>query len=132
MTWLLVGGKSVDIEYCTSVRAALRKQDNAAHVPMTWKLEVANVLLRAEAQRQVNDAQSDVFFQLLSELPVEVDSETADRCPTDVMRLGRRYQLSSYDATYLELALRYTLPIATLDSDLRKAAKRAGVALFQP
>lgn len=45
-----------------------------------------------------------------------------------VMDLARAYELSAYDAAYLELALRLGLPLATLDVRLRSAAERAGVA----
>jgi len=46
------------------------------------------------------------------------------------LALARRYGLSSYDASYLELALRRSLPLASLDKDLMKAAQRAGVKRF--
>jgi predicted nucleic acid-binding protein len=52
-----------------------------------------------------------------------------DRNP---LQLARRYRLSSYDASYLELAMREAVPMATLDEDLRRAASKAGVRLFKP
>ena len=51
---------------------------------------------------------------------------------TDTLHLARRYHLSAYDASYLELALRTGQPLATLDSDLAKAARKAGVKRFAP
>jgi predicted nucleic acid-binding protein len=52
---------------------------------------------------------------------------TAARSLTEILQLARRYRLSSYDASYLELALRKGLPLATLDADLAKAARKSGV-----
>jgi predicted nucleic acid-binding protein len=42
----------------------------------------------------------------------------------------RAYELTAYDATYLELAMRLKLPLATLDVQLIAAAKRAAVPLI--
>jgi predicted nucleic acid-binding protein len=61
---------------------------------------------------------------------IEADPSTADHALTDTLEIARKYRLSAYDAAYLELATRQELPLATLDQDLRKAAKRAGVAIF--
>jgi predicted nucleic acid-binding protein len=47
-------------------------------------------------------------------------------------RLARRYRLSSYDASYLELVLRNRSPIAARDEELRHAAAKAGVKIFKP
>lgn len=49
---------------------------------------------------------------------------------SDTLQLARRYKLSAYDASYLELALRKGMPLATLDEDLHKAAKKVGVKKF--
>lgn len=56
---------------------------------------------------------------------------TSPQALGDTLNLARRYELSAYDAAYLELALRSGLPMATLDHDLEKAAKKAGVKKFQ-
>jgi predicted nucleic acid-binding protein len=44
--------------------------------------------------------------------------------------LAREYNLSAYDAAYLELAIRYDAPLATLDGKLQRAAQQAGVNTF--
>jgi predicted nucleic acid-binding protein len=99
---------------------------------MTWGLEIANVIARSEAKDLVTAAQSGSFIALLEGIPIEVDSETFTQVLGDTLQLSRRYKLSSYDASYLELALRNGAPIATLDDDLRRAATKAGVKLFKP
>jgi predicted nucleic acid-binding protein len=59
-----------------------------------------------------------------------VDPDSSDRILTDVHRLAVAYRLTSYDASYLELALRKNLPLATLDDELIAASKACGVALL--
>jgi predicted nucleic acid-binding protein len=65
-------------------------------------------------------------------VPIEVDPDTVSRVLSDTLQLARRYRLSSYDASYLQLALREAVPIATLDEGLRRAATKAGVKIFKP
>jgi PIN domain len=65
-------------------------------------------------------------------LSMQVDVDTFTHVLSDTLQLSRRYRLSSYDASYLELALRNGGPIATLDDDLRRAAIKAGVKIFKP
>jgi predicted nucleic acid-binding protein len=101
-------------------------------VPTTWGLEVANVIARSEAKELVTAAQSGSFISLLEGLSIEVDADTFTHVLSDTLQLSRRYRLSSYDASYLELALRNGGAIATLDDDLRRAANKAGVKTFKP
>jgi predicted nucleic acid-binding protein len=68
---------------------------------------------------------------MLVGLAIEVDGGSVDHAFSSTLNLARRYKLSSYDASYLELALRQGVALATLDTDLRKAAKKAGVEIFQ-
>ena len=67
------------------------------------------------------------FWKRLAALDIRVDVESADRILTDVHRLAVLHRLTSYDAAYLELALRRSLPLATLDDELRAAGVAAGV-----
>lgn len=102
----------------------------AAVVPAHWFLEVANVLVMAEKRRRISAADSTQFVQLLAALDIEVDGESAARAFDHLMPLCRNYGLTSYDAAYLDLALRWQLPLATLDDDLRKAATTLGVHIL--
>jgi predicted nucleic acid-binding protein len=127
MTWLLADSKLADQRYAGSVLASLAENDIAAAVPITWGLEVANVVARAEARKLVTEAQSEAFLEMLTGIRISPDLATFPRALVETLGLARRYRLSSYDASYLELALRLGLPLATLDSDLLKAARTAGV-----
>jgi predicted nucleic acid-binding protein len=65
-------------------------------------------------------------------LPIRVDDETAARAWSDILHVARSYGLSAYDASYLELAIRLGLPLASLDDNLKATAASAGVAEFKP
>jgi predicted nucleic acid-binding protein len=102
----------------------------SAVVPALWLLEVANVMVIAERKRRISSDESDEFIGELTRLNIEVETELADRVFTHILPLSRERQLTSYDAVYLDLALRRQLPLATLDESLRKAAKKAGVQVL--
>ena len=128
MRWFFGDGKPQELAYAGKVLDAM-KQDNAL-VPVTWGLEVANVIARAEAKSIVTEARSGAFLEMLAGVDIDVDSATFAQALSDTLQLARRYKLSSYDASYLELALRLGMPLATLDKDLQKAAKKSGVKRF--
>ena len=94
------------------------------------RLEVANVIAKAEATTLVTEARSAAFLEMLEGIDIEVDAATSAHALSDTLQLARRYRLSAYDASYLELALRLGIPLATLDEDLQKDAKKARVKKF--
>jgi predicted nucleic acid-binding protein len=128
MRWFFGDGKPQEIAYADKVLDAM-KQDSAL-VPVTWGLEVANVIARAEAKGLVTEARSGAFLEMLEGVDIEVDSATFAHALSDTLQLARRYKLSSYDASYLELALRQGMALATLDEALQNAARKAGVKRF--
>jgi predicted nucleic acid-binding protein len=132
LSWLLRDAGARNEAYPLAVLNALRDPGTAAIVPMTWGLEIANVIARSESKDLLSAAQSGSFIALLEGIVIDVDPDTFAHTLSDTLQLSRRYRLSSYDASYLELALRSGTPIATLDDDLRRAASKAGVKLFQP
>ena len=105
--------------------------DATAIVPEIWPLEVVNALLTATRRDRLLKAEANHFFHLLSSLPVDVivGSSALERY-LSVLELACEYGLSSYDATYLALAMERAVPLATLDQKLMNAASGAGVALF--
>lgn len=127
--WLLADGKASDRQYARGILDAMASPDTVAEVPVTWGLEIANVLAKAEARGVITEAQSEAFLEMLAGIRIHADATTVARSLADVLQLARRYRLSSYDASYLELALRNGLPLATLDTDLTKAARKSGVRL---
>lgn len=101
--------------------------DSEAIVPSIWALEVANVLLAAERRKRLTEADSSRFIRLLRELPITIDHETSEHALSEVFSIGREQGLSSYEAAYLELAMREGVALATKDTGLKRAAKRCGV-----
>jgi predicted nucleic acid-binding protein len=83
----------------------------------------------AERTKRLRPAETSRFLALVGELEVEVDAQTATQALGETLALARRHALSAYDAAYLELAIRESLPLATLDEALKRAARRCGVAL---
>jgi predicted nucleic acid-binding protein len=104
--------------------------DSEAIVPCIWPLEVANVLLVAERRKRLTEAASLQFAGLLSELPITIDYESSDRALSEILFLGRQQGLSSYDAAYLELAMREGIALATRDNRLRKVSGKCGVKVI--
>ena len=101
-----------------------------ALVPDLWHLEAINVLLGAEKRSEIEPGEIERFINQLENLPIHVDPLTADQSFSRILALSRIYKLSSYDAAYLELSIREGVPLATLDKDLRKAARKAGTQLY--
>ena len=92
------------------------------------------MLVKAQARGLVSEARATAFAGLLGEMAITVDPSTASRALGDSLQLARRFKLSSYDVSYLELALREGLPLATLDADLQKrddAGRRHGGGIIK-
>jgi predicted nucleic acid-binding protein len=88
------------------------------------------VVAKLESKRLVTEADSQCYIAILGRFNITIDQTTAVHALGDTLNLARRYNLSAYDAAYLELALRSGLLLATLETDLAKAATTAGVQLF--
>lgn len=101
-----------------------------ACVPAIWPLEVGNALLVAERRGRLNQAATVQFLALLRQLPIVVEPERPERIWGEILALAREQGLSTYDASYLHLAMRRGFSLATNDELLRQAAVRAGVSLF--
>lgn len=127
LSWLLRDASSRDAPYAFAILNTLRAPGTSAEVPVTWGLEIANVIARGEAKGQITAAQSEAFLEMLDATSIQADTATFNHALSETLQLARRYHLSSYDASYLELALRSALPLATLDEDLQRASEKAGV-----
>jgi predicted nucleic acid-binding protein len=115
-------------DYATAILE--RMPDLHAYVPNLWPLEVANALLVGERRGRTTPADTAHFLAILGTFPITVDDETVARAWVETMHLARIHNLSSYDASYLELAMRLGLPLATLDDKLKNAAQAVGVSRF--
>ena len=125
MTWLFS-------DEATAKTAELlnRLATESALVPSWWYIELTNVLALAERKGRITAAQSSAFIGDLGKLDIEQDDRAPSRAFPHLLPLCRAHRLTSYDAIYLDLAVRRDLPLATLDVDLRKAAKKLGLDLL--
>jgi predicted nucleic acid-binding protein len=116
-----------DENHPAAALALERIRTDEALVPGIWWFEVRNTLIVNERRGRLSEADTAVFLRGLLRLGV-----TIDRAPGEsaVLALARTHRLSVHAASYLELAQRERLPLATLDLDLRKAARAAGTALL--
>jgi predicted nucleic acid-binding protein len=103
---------------------------NGAWVPSVWRLEVANVLEMGVRRGRHNPAFRDATLADLALLPINVDAETDKYAWNTTLRVAARHHLTLYDAAYLELAQRRGFPLATLDKELRTAARKEKVVLL--
>ena len=107
-----------------------RVADQGAVVPALWRLEIASALQNGIKRKRIDAAYRDSAIQKLILLPIEIDLDTNDYAWTATLRLAERHQITVYDASYLELALRCGLPLATRDDQLAAAAGSAGASLL--
>ena len=103
---------------------------HGATVPALWYPEVANGLLVAERRRIRTVQETTTFESDIALLEITMDSASPGAIQPWVLSLGRSSQLTAYDATYLQLALRTASTLATFDQRLAEAARSAGVPVF--
>ena len=99
-------------------------------VPSVWRLEFPNVLLVAEKRRRLTRAERLQVLDEAARLLVRVDTLVHDL--RQISALADQHGLSTYDASYLELALRLAAPLITLDKELAASATAAGVIVHAP
>ena len=99
-------------------------------VPALFYQEISNVLLMAYRRKRINREVLSQYIDVVAMLPLKVDTAAATQSSTmkTVCELAEQHGLTTYDASYLELAIRFDLPLVTLDSDLYNAAVEVGVA----
>lgn len=130
MRWLLASEKASDQKYAEKVLNSMMEAD--ALIPNLWHLEAISVLLGAEKRDEISLGEIERFISQLENLPIHVDPLTANQAFSRTLVLSREYKISSYDASYLELAMREGLPLSSLDKKLVKAAKKAEVEIYKP
>lgn len=101
-------------------------------VPAIWPFEVANTLIVGERRRRITSTGTLAFLGLLNSFSIQIEADPRAQAWGDAMQLSRVHGLSVYDASYVDLAIRRSLPLATLDAKLRAAAVALGVRLFVP
>ena len=122
--------QEVGTAYATRVRARLAA--DSAVVPSGWPMEVTNGLLVAERRGRITARDTDLALASLRLMPIRTEfAPPADAAADRVVGLAREHGLTAYDAAYLDLAIRERAALATLDDDLRAAARRAGVGVVE-
>ena len=127
ISWCLVDENN---DYANAVLALMPNAE--AFVPEIFTLEIANTLLVSERRNRMTLAQTKSAINLIQSLPISIDSQTSIKALDATLTLGREQGLASYDAAYLELAIRLGLPLVTLDEKLAKAARSCSVVLLDP
>src|SRR5277367_1545033 len=102
-----------------------------ALAPAIWPFDVANALLAAERRKRITVARVTALLTRIAGLPISVEAIEAGRAFEQTLSVARQQNLTEYDAAYLELALRTGLPLATLDDDLKQAARLVDVRLVK-
>ena len=125
ISWLFA-----DEQTTLSMNLLQQVSGTGAVVPSLWRLEMANSLQTAVKCRRIDAAYRDSMIQKLLMLPIEIDSDTNDYAWTTTLHLADMHRITVYDASYLGLALRRGLPLATRDDQLAAAAAAAGATLL--
>ncbi|MBA3508140.1 MAG: type II toxin-antitoxin system VapC family toxin [Betaproteobacteria bacterium] len=128
LRWALLDGSVADRVYADRVLDTLANA--VAWVPALWYTETIHALRCAESDGKLGESAVTEFVYRLGQLPIEMDQAAPGGIQLAVTAVSREFKLFGYDAQYLELARRRNLSIATLDKDFRKAAKKAGVAVY--
>ena len=103
-----------------------RLLDDEAIAPALWSIELRNILIVNERRGRIEPDDADAFLRDLTRLPIRVRHDADDRA---LMALARKHRLTAYDATYLDLAVRTEVAVATLDRSLANAVCAEGLQL---
>lgn len=128
MRWFMPSSKEQDQAY--SYRVLNSFSSVSSLVPNLWHLEAVSALLGSERRGENTEGQVESHLITLDKLPIFVDPLTVHNAFGRTLSLARAFNLSSYDAAYLELAIRESLPIASLDKNLVKAAIKSNVEIY--
>ena len=122
VAWFVKGQATDDTD-----RLLNRATREAVHVPSFWQPEFVNALITLERRRRLPASEVDDALRAVADFDIVTEREIGG-LPA-LAALARRYALTAYDATYLNLAIRLKLPLACKDGSLQAAANRAGVKL---
>ena len=125
MAWVLPDEANPTLDHLCD-----RLATEIAHVPPVWPLEIGNVLLVAVKRGRLTAKDVSHLVAELRALPLEIDTASTERALEETLTLAKKYDLTTYDASYLELAKRRDLALATLDTKLRQACLSAKIAVL--
>jgi len=101
----------------------------AALVPSIWPLEVGNTLQMGVRRGRLTEGQLERVTRLIRQLDIQVEATTFPDVMERLVPLALRHQLSVYDSSYLDLAIRRNLPLASSDRHLIDVALTMGVKM---
>jgi predicted nucleic acid-binding protein len=128
MAWCFTGEAT---EFTETLLRRLSNLTDIAIVPALWLYEVVNVTELAVRKGRISAEKAHAFLESLADLPIAIENPTLPQMFVSVRALVDQYNLTAYDAAYLELAIRHNLQIASSDEALAKAAQAAGVGLVE-
>lgn len=113
-----------------STQALYLVEEFGAAVTSIWAFEVAHALIKAERRKRISKTERVDALRFLAQFRIEPHPTTTEHAWGAVLALAEQHQLSAYDASYLELAIRLSAPLATRDEALARAAATAGVSVL--
>jgi predicted nucleic acid-binding protein len=117
-----------DRSYSLSILQAITDEYRPI-VPWLWYYEIANAILMQVKRKRIEFEKAVAFLKIIDEMLIDIDPPDGAGI-LQLPRLARQYNLTTYDAAYLELAERLKLPLATSDADLIRAASVCGVDML--
>ena len=128
ISWCFPGDPTEDTPYSRSVLQELIVRD--AVVPEIWAFEIANnIFVSGNKRKRINAQQIAEYLDMLKALPIRVESQPL-WANVDLETFARRWDVAAYDASYLALAMRKNIPLATTDELLKRRAMDAGVKIL--
>lgn len=115
---------------CTATRFFEETALADVRVPALFWYEIASATAAAEKRGRLTMADAKYVLDLFAHLPLKTDSEVGQPSLSPLASTARTHSLSVYDASYLDLAARKGLGLATIDDRLAAAARKAGIAVF--
>ena len=126
--WCFPGDPTEFTPYSQTVLTRMELWD--AVVPEIWPFEIANTIYVSFSRRKrITELQIQEFLDTLKDLPIQVERQDLWK-NVALESIARKHNLAAYDAAYLQLALSQSIPLATSDEGLKKAALACGVKLF--
>ena len=127
MAWLMDDEKT---EATDALLLSMGEGTRAA-VPPLFFYEISNALVMTCFKgKRISQADLLIKLQQVERLPIDRDGESDHQATSATAALAGAHGLTAYDAAYLELAKRKSFPLATLDKELRRAAKAENIKIL--
>jgi predicted nucleic acid-binding protein len=101
------------------------------YTPQVIWYEITNVFMNMIRSKRFVYEEFSHFFTILKAFGLTTDYESGISYSQKLLRLCNQYNITSYDAAYLELAERKNAVLCTFDEDLINAAKKHGVSVIR-